>query len=295
MVSARRWPDLYVVGAGRSGTTALHVLLGQHPDLRVSAHKSPNYFAHGIAMPTWETPAAVAMARQWVGDADAYLSLFAGARGDQLMVDVSPVYLQARVVAERVAAVRPDAKIVAIVRDPAERAYAHFLGRRRDGIETTPDFGQWLDRMAAVPVPDEVAFGHYVGCSRFHHYLQPYVRLFGRERFLLLFHDDLVADPLRVVRQLLDFAEIERDVPIDTSARPNRSGEIRNPVVRRAWTASVSVRTAIRPHLPDRLRRWVGTRVLSELERPQLDPAWRAAVVEMLADDIHAMASFSGP
>lgn len=296
--SGRRWPDLYVVGAGRSGTTALYRLLGQHPSVSVGDRKSPNHFATGIVQPSWETPAAVAMARHWVADPDRYLALFAGATADQVLVDVSPVHLQSRLVAERIAAVRPDARIVAVLRDPAERAVAHFSGRRRDGIETTPDLTTWLDRMSGLGLPDETAFGHYVGCGRYHHFLVPYWERFGAARVLVLFYEDLVADPHGLIDRILRFADVDPGdhgiASVAEVGRPNRSGEIANPLLRRAWTSTVAVRTRVRPFLPERLRSAVGQRVLTDLDRPTTSPALRARLLEPLVPDIEALARVTG-
>jgi len=293
---AGRWPELYVVGAGRSGTTALHHFLGLHHHIRVSNHKSPNYFVAHIPQPDWETPAAVAMARHWITTPEEYLALFAGSSGNQVLVDVSPVYLQTTLAAERIAQAAPTARIVAILRDPAERAFAHFLGRRRDGIETTTDFAAWLDHMSPTPLPDETAFGHYVGCGRYHHFLTPYLQRFGSERVLILFYEDLLHDPRTTVNTIIDFAGLEPDpnLPLDSDARPNRSGEIRSPLLRRAWTSTVGLRTTLRPLLPERVRRSVGRRVLADLDREELPPECRARVIDQLAPDIEQLAGLTG-
>ena len=300
-MSAPRWPDLFVVGAGRSGTTALHDFLGAHPNVRVSDHKSPNYFATGIPQPTWETQTAMTMSRRWVTGQDQYLDLFAGASAGDLLADVSPVYLQATAVAERVHAANSEARIVAILRDPADRAHAHFLGRRRDGIETTPDFGRWLDRMETSGWLDRpepaVAFGHYVDCGRYHHFLRPYLDRFGTDRVLIVFYEDFASDNGAVIDHLLAFAGLPAHpdrARLSRNDRPNRTGEIRSPVLRRLWTASVSSRTRLRPLLPERLRRAVGRRVLADLDRTPMRPEWRARVVEVLADDIAQLEQLTG-
>jgi len=283
------WPNVVVVGAGRCGTTAIHRFLSQHPEIAVCQRKSPNYFVHGIAQPEWETATAVAMASHWVTDAEEYWGLFDSPTGTRVRVDVSPIYLQALGVAERIHHVNPHALIVAILRDPAERAFAHFLGRRRDGIEQTPTFGEWLDTMVDRPLPDEVAFGHYVGCGRYHHFLRPYIEIFGRDRVVVLFHDDLLRDPTAVMRSLFSAVGARHDVEIALSTNHNRSGEIVNPVLRRLWLSTVSLRTKLRPILPERWRSAVGRRILSNLERDELKPEWRRRVVVQLEQDIRQL------
>src|SRR5262249_24463510 len=133
-------PTFMVIGAGRSGTTSLHEYLAQHPQVFVCAEKSPNHFVSSDPLPTWEGPQLRAMARQWVSDPEAYAALFAAAGAAKALGDVSRVYLQSVNAPGRIRARYPDVKIVAILRDPVERAYAHYMGRCRDGLESRSTF-----------------------------------------------------------------------------------------------------------------------------------------------------------
>lgn len=288
-----RWPDVFIVGAGRSGTTALNEMLRSHRALRVCDHKSPNFFVSGIEQPAWETPAARLMAQHWTRDPAEYLDMFAGARPDQLLLEASPVYMQAQGVARRIHDVNPKAKIVAILRDPAERAFAHYLGRRRDGIETAKSFDSWMDRVRGTPLPDEVAFGHYIGCGRYAHFLDQYFDIFGEERVLVLFYEDFVDQPNALIERLLTFIGVDAKVVLNTDVRANRSGEISNPVLKSLWTSTVGVRTRLRPFVPQTIRRTIGKAFLSDLERPVLNADLRSEVIEMLRDDIRRLASMT--
>lgn len=286
-------PDTFVVGAGRCGTTALHRYLGRHPQIEVGRQKSPNHFATDIAQPEWETPAAVAMARQWVSDRSQYEAQFRPDDATRAVVDVSPVYLQAAVIPERIHAARPDARIIAVLRDPARRAVSHFLGRKRDGIEpASASLEDVLRRQASGPLPVDVAFGHYVGASQYHRFLAPYLELFGRESVLVLFHDELVADPDATLDRVFHFLDVDVDVDVrtDDTDRPNRTGEIRSPMRRWLWTRSTRVRTAMRPLLPERVRSRVGRGFLTDLRREEVSPELLAMISDALADDTARLA-----
>jgi hypothetical protein len=282
-------PNFFVVGAGRCGTTSLHQFLGQHPDVFVCGRKSPNHFATHVPQPEWETPVARAMARQWVADEGAYRMLFEGVTTEHAIGDVSPVYLQALDVPRRLHDAHPEAKIIAILRDPVERAHAHFIGRQRDGIETCATFEERVAAELASPMPDDVAFGHLLGCGRYHHFLAPYVEKFGADRVKVLLYDDLVADPLALMKEIFTFLDVDPGFAPDLGARLNRTGVIRDRPARVVWTRSVRVRTALRPYLPERLRRSVGRRFLSDIDKPALDPELRRRLVEVFRDDIGAL------
>ncbi len=282
-------PNFFVVGAGRSGTTSLHEILGQHPDVFMCPRKSPNYFAAHLAQPGWETPVATAMARHWVHDADEYRALFDGATTQRAVGEVSPVYLQALDVAPRIDSEHPDASIVAVLRNPVDRAHSHFVGRRRDGIEIYSTFAERAERELAAPLPDDVAFGHLIGCGRYHHFLRPYVELFGADRVTVVLYDDFVADARAVVAEIFEAIGVDVDFVPELSARSNRTGIIRNGPARAVWTRTVRVRTALRPHLPDRLRAMVGRPFLAELDKPELDQRLRQRLGDVVRDDVAAL------
>lgn len=288
-------PNFIVVGAGRSGTTSLHNYLAQHPDIFMCAAKSPNFFASGIAQPPWETPAAVAMAAQWVADGDSYAAMFDNAADASAVGEVSPVYLQAIDVASRISAACGDIRIIAILRNPVDRACAHFLGRQRDGIEPPGvSMAARMDELLAAGMPDDVAFGHYPGCGRYHHFLLPYIEQFGADRVHVALHEDLVADPLTVLAAMFSFVGVDPGFVPDMTARLNRTGQIRNPVLRGVWTRTVGIRTALRPHLPASLRRSVGRTFLTDLDRPDVDPMLRQRLLDVLVDDITALEQLIG-
>jgi hypothetical protein len=284
-------PNFVVVGAGRSGTTSLHQFLGQHPDVFMCPVKSPNFFASSIAQPPWETPVARAMAAQWVTDPASYAALFDAAGSQRAVGEVSPVYLQATAVAGLIADTCGAVRIIAVLRNPVDRACAHFLGRQRDGIEPPGvSMAQRMDELLAYGLPDDVAFGHYPGCGRYHHFLTPYVAQFGRDAVHVALHDDLVADPHRVLAAMFAFLGVDPAFGCDVSARLNATGYIRSPLRRAVWTRTAAARTALRPYLPARLRTSVGGAFLADLQRPAVDPALRRRLRDVLADDITALA-----
>jgi hypothetical protein len=287
-------PTFIVVGAGRSGTTSLHSILGQHPDVFMCPVKSPNFFVSHLPLPAWESPEPRRMAAHWTADRRAYEGLFTGADDAGAVGEVSPVYLQARDAPRAIAETCPGARIVAVLRDPAERAYAHFLGRRRDGLEPRSDFEAIVDEELSHALPDEVTFGSYVGCGRYHHFLQGYVERFPADRIRVYLYEDLVSDPAALIADLFAFVGVDPDFAPDLTERRGATGTIQNRVLRSVWTRSVALRRRSRPLLPAAVRGGAGRLFLRHLERPPLDPSVRATIVAALRDDVAALRTLIG-
>lgn len=280
-------PSFIVLGASRSGTTSIHQYLGQHPQIFMCRRKSPNYFVAGDPIPSREKRVLRQMADQWISDLGAYQALFSEARDELAIGEVSPVYLQSRAAAGRIRKLCPEAKLVAILRDPAERAWAHFLGRRRDGLETREDFQGVVESELKEGLPDDVAFGSYLGCSRYGRFLSLFFDLFPAEQIKIFLFDELLESPRAVLRDIFEFLEVDPSASqLVDLARHNRSGLIDGALRRLLWTRSVALRTAVRPYLPERVRRLAAPIFLSELKRPQLDPQIRKQICRALASDI---------
>jgi hypothetical protein len=286
-------PTFIVLGAGRSGTTSLHHALSRHPEIYMTPTKSPNFFVAQEPVPDWEGPVARQMAAHWVRDRHAYEALFDGVTDELAIGEVSPLYLQATGAAAAIHALCPDVRLVAILRHPVDRAYAHFLGRRRDGIEARSDFGAVVAQERSRPLPDRVAFGHYLGCGRYHHFLRPYYDVFPSERIRVLLFEDLAGDPAHALADILGFLGVDSEVALDLGHRA-QTGEIENRLLRAAWTRSVRARSALRPHLPARVRDRGGAVFLRRLGREALPHELRRELLEVFREDIERLQPLIG-
>lgn len=287
-------PTFLIIGASRSGTTSLHHYLDQHPEIFMSPVKSPNFFVAGDELPLGESAVLRAMAQQWVADRATYEALFKGVRGQKAIGEASPVYLQSLRAPERIHATCPGAKLVAILREPVDRAYAHYLGRRRDGLEHRADFREAIEAEQARPESVEVAFGHYLGCSRYYHFLKGYFERFPRERIRIYLFEDLQADSGALLKDLYGFLGVDTCFRAGTGERHNRSGVIRSPVRRFVWTRSVRLRTALRPFLPAAVRDAARPVRGRRLAKPELDPELRARLARIVRPDVERLQELIG-
>lgn len=288
-------PNFLVIGAARSGTTSLHHYLGAHPEIYMSPVKEPNFFAFdgsrfeiGHEPPGWQH-----WYRHSTRDRESYRALFRDVKGEKAIGEVSPSYMRSPGAAERIHRMIPGARLIAILRDPAERAYANYMGRVRDGREEILDPHRALGGALDGEGPGwrrEI----YIDLGFYHERLRPFRERFDRERIRVVLFDDFVRDPRGVVRELWSFLEVDPEIEPDTSIVYNSSGRIGNPLLRLAWTNSNRLRMRIQPWMPAPLRRAGWFFVQRKLSRPPLPGDLRAALVERYRPDILALQSTIG-
>lgn len=131
-------PNLFVIGASKAGSSALHAYLGAHPRIRMSAEKEPCFFVDQRELEVaWPIMARRRCSHDW----DAYLKLWEGAEHAAFRGESSVYYSQAPLrgnVPERIHAACPDARIIYTVREPVRRAIGHYWQRHKEFQEPLP-------------------------------------------------------------------------------------------------------------------------------------------------------------
>lgn len=190
----------------RCGTTALHRYLDDHPDISMSDPKELNFFTgRPGATASWQHG-------NWSLGVDWYRSRFSGARnvaGESSPGYTSPDHSYA---AQRIASLLPDALLVYLVRDPIERAISQYHLHRRDGTEPREPAEALLD-----------PHSQYISRGRYFERLQPFLRCFPKESIRIVRHEELRAQPGRVVRSLCSALDIDPDAwpePLDPPPAP---------------------------------------------------------------------------
>jgi hypothetical protein len=159
-----------------------------------------------------------------VTDGTAYQALFAGRRQDQLAGEASTSYLCSPLAPARIHEARPDVRLLAILREPARRAWANYLHMVRQGFETAPTFDAGLAEEPARTAAGWDFFWRYRELGFYHRQLSRYFALFDPARIHVLLHDDLEHDAAATVRSAYAFLGVDPTFVPDLSRRVNRSG-----------------------------------------------------------------------
>lgn len=286
-----RRPNLFIVGAQKSGTSALSAWLGQHPHACMSFPKEPGFLAFGEnGYPYPDGYGNPAPASEYVVcDERAYLDLFAHATPQQRVIgEASTWYFALPGMAARIKAYRPDAKIIVILRDPVERAYSAWRHARGDRLEPCESFSAALQLEAQR---GEVEFLlRYQRMGLYSEALAEYQSEFSAAQLLVLFYDDVLADPLSVWRAVCAFLEIDDAHAPVFEHRYNRSGRPRNRLVHgllRSHRLKRFVRSVLPHQLAIRAKQQVENINLEQF--PAMDAACRAALREFYRPDIQQL------
>ena len=202
-------PNFFMIGAAKSGTTSLWHALRQHPAIYLSPIKEPHFFISNGQAPRetghgWSFLHKVGIWRP--GD---YAKLFAGAGGRRAIGDASTTYLPCPDAAGRIHLKLPNSRIIAVLRHPADRAYSAYNFLRQKMAEPQPTFqGAMADqgrRLAEGWAPQFLHQWH----GYYHAHLQPWLRLFPRERIRVFLYDDWESQPGQTLTQLFRFLEVD--------------------------------------------------------------------------------------
>ena len=212
-----RFPDFFIVGHGKCGTTALHQMLVRHPQIHMPV-KEPRYFAPDRRTRYWRPESSM---RQHPTTLEGYLSLFTGAGPDQRIGEATPTYLRSELAAGNIAAVQPGARIIAILREPASLLRSVHLQAVRNYDETEKDFGKAIaledSRREGKNIPRLSQFPQvlmYSELIRYVEQLRRYRAVFPPEQVLVLIYDDFRADNEGTVRQVLRFLDVDDALPV---------------------------------------------------------------------------------
>lgn len=214
-------PTFLIIGAARSGTSSLYQYLGQHPQIYMSPEKEPDYFVHGGHRFDLRGPGGKQVARPVTGDLESYRALFRGASGHAAIGEASTSYLYDPVASGRIQHLLPEAKLIALLRNPVDRAYSAFLNQTRLGHESLLDFAAAL-RAEEERIRTRWRNGfHYRHAGLYCGQLQRYFDRFPAEQIKVCLHEDFTANPPRICQEIFQFLNVDCTFVPDTSTQYN--------------------------------------------------------------------------
>ncbi len=265
-----RLPNFLIVGAARSGTSSLHFYLSEHPDIYMCRDKEPQFFGfHG-------TPRQV---KSKYGSLEEYMSLFAEAGDARIVGEATPTYLALPEAPAAIAGLCPEAKLVASLRNPVDRAFSYYEMSKSKGVEHAASFEDWIR-----------GNDFWLEDAFYAPQIRRYREHFPNEALKIVLFDDLVADPRGVVLDIHRFLGVRPEIPASGLPKLNGGGAPRGLLGGLVYRATTNRRLnrALTPVVSPGLRRFVH-RVRGKAVRPsRMRAETRRELTDFFRDDIRA-------
>lgn len=186
-----RIPNLFIIGAMKSGTTSLHEYLNRHPQVFMSSIKEPGYFAECV--------------KYYPKNYEWYMSLFKDVKDEKIIGESSTHYTKLPVcegVVQRLWEHNPEARFIYIMRHPVKRAISHYWYNVKCG-------GEHRDILTALKKNQE-----YIAFSDYAYQLTPYIERFGKENILTLAFEELISSPDTTLKRVFEWLDVSSDISL---------------------------------------------------------------------------------
>ncbi|MEO0012000.1 MAG: hypothetical protein RLZZ535_389 [Cyanobacteriota bacterium] len=216
-------PNLFIVGQPKTGTTALHQFLGQHPEIYMSSIKEPHFFCADFHL---ESDRAYGKQRFYdFRSESAYLQLFSKAKNVKVAGESSTNYLYSQVAAEKIYNFNPDAKIIIVLREPAKFLYSLHSHYVKFTEENEPDFLTALaletkrkQEEALSPRVTSPSYLYYSQRVQYYQQVKRYCDRFKPEQIKVIIFEEFKSANEHIFREVLEFLGVEPNFTPEYSA-----------------------------------------------------------------------------
>lgn len=289
-------PNFLIIGAAKSGTTALYEYVRQHPEVYMTDPKEPFFFALEGQSIQYNGPGDQAYADlEMRNTLETYEALFDDVTTEKAVGEASIFYLYTPEAAHNIKRHIPDVKMLVMLRNPVSRAYSSFTHMMRENREPLHDFAE-----ALADEPNRIrdkwhAIWHYQAAGLYADQVAHYFNTFSRDQVQVYLQDDMKADTQAVVRSVFEFIGVNPDYQPDLDTQHNVSYIPRNLGLQRVRNFLLQpnnpIKEALKPFIPARVRTKMVHSVADQIEsinfeRVPMVPTVHNQLVDYFHDDI---------
>ena len=195
-MNEKKWPNFFIVGAPRAGTTALYNYLNAIPEIYMSPVKEPGYFIPNDFRGFTE---------------QTYIELFQNVKNEIVIGEASAGYLANSEAPKRIKEKSPSAKIIITLRDPVRRTFSHYLNWKRTG-KIKISFEEVVEKFLDKNKNDE-QLERMIYVSMYYEQVKRYLEIFGKENVKILIFEETVKDIKNTIKKIFEFLEVQAEPP----------------------------------------------------------------------------------
>ena len=213
-------PNFIVIGAMKAATTSLYTYLKQHPDIFMTSVKEPMFFDNYLQDNDYRIIGRRPIRNK---DFNTYLDMFSGAENESSIGEASPSYIYNKNAPVLIKEHFPNIKLIAVLRQPTERAYSNFLHARRSGREPINDFHGAIDVEGDRIKDNWSPLYHYINKGYYCKQIERYTSIFPRENIKIYLFEDIVNETESTLNDIFNFLGVSQYDRIDFSRSANAS------------------------------------------------------------------------
>ena len=236
-------PNFICLGAAKSGTTTLHDILRQHPEIYVPAFKEPHFF---------DIP------ENYKNGIDWYQKNYFKNANKKVIAEFTPSYFFDKEAPERIFNnLGSEVKFVVLLRHPVDRAYSHYLHSKRDEheeLDFVESLNQEEDRLSRyIENEDYLSYlrNSYISQGLYGDMVERYLKYFKLENFMFIhFEKEFLLKRDKTIHKVLNFLDIDSQIELQTDLRSNPSSKEKSKTLKRIMKKKGWWRTIIKWLLP---------------------------------------------
>ena len=247
-------PNFIIIGAMKAATTSAYTYLLQHPDVFMTKVKEPLFFNNYKQENDYFIKGRKGVKNRTLQE---YKSLFDNVKNEKAIGEASPAYILNEMAPNLIKELIPDVKIVAILRQPIDRAYSNFLHAKRDKREPIDDFETAFEKEEERIKNNWSPLYYYKSQGYYFHLLSRYYAIFNNANIKVLLFDDFIKNPIACTQEIYKFLEVNPAFIPDTSNIANISGVPTNNIIGKTVSFLRHYRLLPKFHISKILPKWV--------------------------------------
>ncbi len=278
-------PNFLIIGAAKAGTTALHTYLQQHPQIYLTPNKETNFFAFEGMKINFQGVGDEALKDFSITDLASYQKQFDKVTKESAIGEACPLYLYHSEAPKKIYHYIPNCRLIIILRNPVDRAYANYHHLVRDDRELLVDFDRALAAESERIANNWEWFWHYTQAGYYSKQIQRYYDLFEPHQIAIYLYEDLTKSPITLLQNIFRFLEVDDSFVPELNIRPNKSGVPKNKLLHQLLMKPNPVKSLLKPLFPAAMRQKIQHR---NLAKPSMSFETRAKLTQLFREDILA-------
>jgi len=281
------WPNFFIVGVPKAGTTSLYQYLNEIPGIFMSQMKEPYYFTKSIKIDT------NFVAHPPITDEQEYLSLFENVKDEKIVGEATPFYLFDPIAPKLINEISPNARIIISIRDPVERALSHYLPVIQARFKIGTFHEQIQVELKRLENHDFSTMG-MLQCGLYFQGIKRYLDTFGKNQVKIIIFEEFIKSTKQFLEDILEFLDVDTSLSsfkpqIHNPYRVSR-GQVAESLL---WNPTFSKLS--RKLLSESTRKFFSTQVLQKKStKPKMDLKDKKFLIEFYKDDVQKLEELLG-